>query len=153
MAIRLFWGKKSPLFSEVIKLLSAAWWDSCSPPALHVGNCYSVLFFTAGFAQQHDPPGADQITATGVALVWNMVWWFLKEESKNHWSGKYSMAPSFLCLIRSCDQLRGTSPDVDALPSVVSLMFSMLHFFSPFSSAYFSYLERYELEKWIYTLV
>lgn len=148
-------GEKNPLFSEVIKLLSAAWWESCSPPALRGGNCYSVLFFTAGFAQQHDPPGANQIAAAGVALVWNVVWWFLKKESKNHWSGKYRMAPSFLCLNKKLwpTQRRFPTPDVGALPSVIPLIFSMLHFSPPFSSVYFSYLEHYELEKWIYTLV
>lgn len=123
-------GEKKPLFSEVTKLLSAVWWDNCSPPALHHGNCCSVSFFTAGFAQQHDPPGANQIAATGVALVWNVVWWFLKEESKNHWSGKYRMAPSFLCLSKRPwpTQRRFPTPDIGALPSVVSLMFSVLHF-------------------------
>ncbi len=57
-------------------------------PCLH--HWFHFWSFFSGSAKQHDPPGAHQVSASGVAVVWDVVWRQLQEECQDDRPGNKS---------------------------------------------------------------
>ena len=53
-------------------------------------SCYFILcpLIFLGPPEQHDPPGGHQVSSTGVAVVWDLVWRHLQSHSKDYRPGE-----------------------------------------------------------------